>query len=125
LTWLLPRDALLAAICQIGHVPGYGRYIPDFDIRIRLLARAHAVNEIRHVILIGSISNKCSAVGTIDLFWEIASRFLGFSRHHVLLSGNMLDRAVTAQDVFAQSVMTVAEGRLPVHDDVLWKFERY
>src|SRR5690349_751260 len=121
---LIPRDASLISISKIGHVSGHSRQISDLHRSVRLLARADAVDPVLHVVLIGSLASERGSIFTVHFFRIVARRRLRASCDHVLLAGNMLDRAVTAEDVLAKPVVVVAESGLPEDDDILREFER-
>src|SRR6185312_562867 len=121
---LIPRHASLVAICKIRHVTGDCREIADLHRRIRLLARADAVDPVLHVVLIGSLASKRGSLFAVYLFGIVARGRLRASGNHILLARDVLDGAIAAKDVLAKSVVAVAERRLPDHDDILRKFER-
>ena len=102
---------------------GHGREITDLHRRIRLFARTDAVYPVLHVVLIGSVARKSCTVLVIYFLREVARRRFRPARNHILLAGNVLDSSVAPKDVFAQPVAAVAEGGLPVHDQIIWEVE--
>src|SRR5712692_4859934 len=90
-------DALLLAESEIGHVRGHGRPITDLDRRIRLLARANAVDEIGHMIDISRAPFGCRSAGTIYFFRKIPDTSLRLTRDHIGGASQTLDCAVRAE----------------------------
>src|SRR5438034_164079 len=117
-------DALFAAIRDVRHVRGNRRAVANLNRRIRDLTGTHAIDPIGHMILIRSLSGKCSPFTPVGLLRKITNVLSRPSGRHVGYPGYMFDGAVASEQALAQAVTAVAESGLPGDNCVRGIFER-
>src|SRR2546426_1389743 len=85
------------------------RSIPDLDRRVRLAARAHALDEVPHMTLIFGPPFDRYSVSAIRFFRIVSQARLRLARHHVCRACYSFDRSVRPKDPLSKSVVAITE----------------
>jgi hypothetical protein len=89
-----------------------GRQIAYFYRGICLLvACADAIHPVLHMIHSRGFPFQCNAIGTVELLGIIVDAAGIFSGHHIGCAADVLNRAVSSEKVFAQSVAALSVNR--------------
>src|SRR2546429_4880617 len=116
-------DALFAAIRDVRHVRGNRRAVANLNRRIRDLTGTHAIDPIGHMILIRSLSGKCSPFTPVGLLRKITNDLSRPSGRHVGYLGYMIDGAVASEQTLAQPKSPVAQRGNPGSNRSAGKYE--